>query len=56
MPRGGKREGAGRPKKKYKTVIYYRTVRPEWVKILDKLLKMLKGVQDEKGNQDIFRE
>ena len=44
MPRGGKREGAGRPvgTKKDPTTIYYRRVRPEWVKLLDELLEKLK--------------
>lgn len=41
--RGGKREGAGRPKNKDKTVIYYRRVKPSWVEILDKLLNVLRG-------------
>lgn len=42
MPRGGKREGAGRPINKEQTVVYYRRVQPEWVEILDKKLEELK--------------
>lgn len=44
MTRGGKREGAGRPKgtTKEKTQIYYRRVKPEWVKPLDDKLNELK--------------
>lgn len=42
MTRGGKREGAGRPKNEQATTIYYRRVKPKWVKILDKLLDSLK--------------
>lgn len=38
--RGGARAGAGRPAKD--TVIYYRRVKPEWVKVLDDVLKRLK--------------
>lgn len=38
--RGGARAGAGRPKKD--TVIYYRRVKPEFVKKLDKYLNELK--------------
>ena len=47
--RGGFREGAGRPKgtTKDKTVIYFRRVKPEWVKKLDKKLEELKGQQNE---------
>ena len=41
MTRGGKREGAGRPKKD-PTVCYHRRIKPEWVAILDKVLKALK--------------
>lgn len=42
--RGGKREGAGRPKGSVKepTVTYYRRVKSEWVEILDKVLNELK--------------
>lgn len=44
MARGGARPGAGRPKgKKTNTVIYYRRVKPEWVKVLDKKLNELKN-------------
>ena len=42
MTRGGKREGAGRPKKD-PTVNYHRRVKPEWVKFLDDLLEKLKN-------------
>lgn len=44
MTRGGRREGAGRPygTNKEKTVIYYRRVKPEWVEVLDDVLKRLK--------------
>ena len=42
--RGGARAGAGRPKgKKANTVIYYRRVKPEWVKPLDDFLNKLKS-------------
>jgi hypothetical protein len=41
MTRGGKREGAGRPKQDA-TVTYFRRVKPEWVKELDKVLNDLK--------------
>lgn len=49
MTRGGKRIGAGRPKgtTKEKTVVFYRRVKPEWVKELDKKLEELKGQQNE---------
>lgn len=42
--RGGKREGAGRPKGSTKepTVTYYRRVKSEWVVVLDRLLNELK--------------
>jgi len=42
--RGGFRPGAGRPKGTTKdpTVVYYRRVKPEWVKILDEMIKKLK--------------
>ena len=45
MTRGGKREGAGRPfgTTKEPTVIYYRRVKPEWVKLLDDLINTLKN-------------
>lgn len=39
--RGGKRIGSGRPKTN--TVIYYRRVKPEWIRLLDKLLNQLKA-------------
>lgn len=41
---GGKRAGAGRPvgTKKDPTVCYHRRIKPEWVEILDKVLKELK--------------
>lgn len=39
--RGGARIGAGRPRTN--TVVYYRKVKPEWVKILDELLDNLKN-------------
>lgn len=42
MTRGGKREGAGRPKSLDETVVYYRRIKPEWVEILDKVLEELK--------------
>lgn len=47
--RGGKREGAGRPKgtKKDPTVIYFRRVKPEWVEELDRKLEELKGEKNE---------
>lgn len=47
--RGGKRQGAGRPKgtKKDPTVIYFRRVKPEWVEELDKKLEELKGEKNE---------
>lgn len=41
MARGGARAGAGRPKTN--TVVYYRKVKPEWIKLLDKLLNKLKS-------------
>ena len=42
--RGGKRDGAGRPKGSTKepTVTYYRRVKAEWVTVLDKVLNELK--------------
>lgn len=42
--RGGKREGAGRPKGtiKEKTVTYYRRIHPEFVKAMDEYLELLK--------------
>ena len=42
--RGGKRDGAGRPKgyTKEPTVTYYRRVKSEWVVVLDKVLNELK--------------
>lgn len=43
--RGGARPGAGRPKAN--TVVYYRKVKPEWVKILDTLLNELKNKKKE---------
>lgn len=43
--RGGKREGAGRPKGELK-VPYYRRVKPEWVKILDDVLNKLRRKYD----------
>ena len=44
MTRGGRREGAGRPKgtTKDNTVVYYRRVLPGWVKELDNKLEELK--------------
>lgn len=44
MTRGGKREGAGRPfgTTKDPTTVYYRRVKPEWVKLLDEFLEKLK--------------
>lgn len=44
MTRGGKREGAGRPvgTTKEQTVVYYRRIKPKWVKILDEVLEKLK--------------
>ncbi len=44
MTRGGKREGAGRPfgTTKDPTTVYYRRVKPEWVKLLDDFLEKLK--------------
>lgn len=47
--RGGKREGAGRPKKD-PTVIYFRRVKPEWGEELDKKLEELKGQKNEKDD------
>ena len=44
MARGGKRQGAGRPKKD-PTVCYHRRVKPEWVKLLDEFLRKLKEGQ-----------
>ena len=41
--RGGRREGAGRHKKDYRTVIYSKTIRPEWKKILDMLIIQLRN-------------
>ena len=41
--RGGRREGAGRPKKDYKTVIYSKTIKPEWKQTLDLLLMQLRN-------------
>lgn len=46
--RGGKREGAGRPVNKEKTVCFHRRIKPEWVKILDEVLDKLK--EKERGN------
>ena len=42
--RGGKREGAGRPKgtTKEKTVCYHRRIKPEFVELMDKYLNELK--------------
>lgn len=40
--RGGKRDGAGRKKTNKETVVYYRRIPADWVKILDKVLKELK--------------
>ena len=39
----------GRPKGSTKplTTIYYRRVRPEWVKILDEVLRKLKGAYND---------
>jgi len=56
MPRGGKRQGAGRPvgSKKALTVTYYRSVQPEWVEILDKKLMELKKM--EQARQELFKE
>lgn len=54
MPRGGKREGAGRKagvKIKRDTVTYYRSVYPEWVPILDKKLEELKMIDKEKTEE-----
>lgn len=43
MARGGARQGAGRPKIESKMVIYNRSVRPEWVNILDSVLRQLRN-------------
>lgn len=54
MPRGGRREGAGRKagvKIKRDTVTYYRSVYPEWVPILDKKLEELKMIDKEKTEE-----
>lgn len=50
MTRGGKREGAGRPvgTTKDQTIVYYRRIKPEWVKILDEVLEKLK--EKERGD------
>lgn len=54
--RGGARPGAGRPRKN--TVVYYRKVKPEWVKILDGFLKKLKksSENDQCFLKDIMRD
>jgi len=44
--RGGKREGAGRPRKEIKTVCYHRRIPPEFVEPMDKLLKELKTTKN----------
>ena len=43
--RGGKREGAGRPKgtTKEKTACYHRRIKPEFVELMDKYLNELKN-------------
>ena len=54
MPRGGRREGAGRKagvKIKRDTVTYYRSVYPECVPILDKKLEELKMIDKEKTKE-----
>lgn len=43
MSRGGARAGAGRPKKNHKTVIYSKTIKPEWKHTLDLLLMQLRN-------------
>lgn len=50
--RGGKREGAGRPKGTTKglRINYHRRVKPEWVNILDSVLRTLKGQKNENRN------
>lgn len=42
MPKGGKREGAGRPRNNFKTVKIQRLVTPEEKKIIDELIARLK--------------
>lgn len=49
--RGGKREGAGRPKgtvKNFKRVNFNRSVNPEWVNILDNIIKTLRKNENDK--------
>ena len=41
MARGGKREGAGRPKGE-PTVMIQRRVKPEWIPLIDKFIKELR--------------
>ncbi len=45
MPRGGKREGAGRPagSTKPETVVFYKRVSPEEKQLLEEYLKQLRG-------------
>ena len=50
MPRGGKREGAGRPKGKRKVRMnYFRKIHPDWCCILDAVLVQLR--KEEKHNE-----
>jgi hypothetical protein len=44
MPRGGKREGAGRPvgSTKSETVVFYKRVLPEEKRLLEEYLKKLR--------------
>ena len=55
MTRGGKREGAGRPKgtTKEKKVNYHRRVKPEWVEYLDTTIKVLK-IKEQYGFNSIL--
>ena len=65
MSRGGKREGAGRPKNKNKIprIIYRRSIRKEWAESLDNLLNKLReaekcrpektGEYEDEGEYDI---
>lgn len=45
MTRGGKREGAGRPKGSTKepTVIIQRRVKPDWIPIIDEIIATLRN-------------
>lgn len=50
--KGGKREGAGRPKgtTKGEKINYHRRIKPEWVNILDNVLKSLRRNENDNKN------